>query len=141
IQSQIKRLNGMIEEVTFAHQMQMGNRLLRLTPVNMHHLLTNIIDELHLVRKFEGAVNLNMHLQHERYMLDEMIVYQIMSNLISNTMKYSDDAGQIDITCKYVDQNLMIAVQDHGSGIHPDDLPHLFEPFHRGKNTGSVSGI
>ncbi|WP_267394962.1 MULTISPECIES: HAMP domain-containing sensor histidine kinase [unclassified Sphingomonas] len=64
----------------------------------------------------------------------------LLSNLIGNALKYAGDA---EVTLARVDGHAVIEVRDHGPGIDPDDLEHVFEPFFRGersrnRDTGGV---
>jgi len=65
---------------------------------------------------------------------------QIISNLMSNAVKYSPDGKIIRISLEEKDNNLIFKIQDQGIGIPEADLKHLFEPFHRADNVGSIAG-
>jgi len=56
----------------------------------------------------------------------------LIANLVGNALKYAGDA---ELTLAQIDGHAVIAVRDHGPGIAPDDLPHLFEPFFRGERS------
>ncbi|QUD85973.1 sensor histidine kinase [Phenylobacterium montanum] len=71
---------------------------------------------------------------------DPKLLYQVISNLVSNAVKYSPDAAVIDLDAQVRDHVLEIIVQDHGIGIPPADLPQVFDRYHRGGNVGGVVG-
>ena len=56
----------------------------------------------------------------------------LVANLVGNALKYAGDA---EVTLARVDGHAVIEVRDHGPGIDPDDLDHLFEPFFRGERS------
>jgi signal transduction histidine kinase len=60
--------------------------------------------------------------------------------LLSNAIKYSPtgSAVQFHLTC--FDDTAIFQIQDQGIGIPAQDLAHLFEPFHRANNVGSIQG-
>ncbi len=67
---------------------------------------------------------------------DEVRIKQILSNLISNAVKYTPDGGTIKIGVDFKPISadsiiLLLKVQDTGIGIREEDLPHLFENFQR----------
>jgi PAS domain S-box-containing protein len=72
--------------------------------------------------------------------LDERLLRQIFSNLLSNALKYSpiDSTVQIQIDCGA--EQIRVEITDRGIGVPPIDQARLFEPFHRAANVGAISG-
>lgn len=56
-----------------------------------------------------------------------------LANLIDNAMKYTPLGGQVRVGMQASATKLYLAVMDSGWGIHKADLPHIFDPFYRGK--------
>ncbi len=54
---------------------------------------------------------------------------QIVSNLLTNAIKFTEANGRIDVTLRQMDSMIEIAVTDTGVGIPSHFLPHVFEPF------------
>ena len=73
-------------------------------------------------------------------MLDRKLIRQVISNLVSNAIKYSPDDKPITINLGYKPETVVLTVRDEGIGIPEADLKHLFEPFHRASNVGMISG-
>ena len=62
---------------------------------------------------------------------------QVVDNLLSNAIKYSPDGSEINVRVVTNDGSLMTSVIDTGIGIPRDEIPQLFERFHRARNVSS----
>jgi len=82
-----------------------------------------------------------------RGMYDPIRIQQLIENLVENAIKYSPDGGSVEIKLwsepagmaqqageEGVEAWNHVTVTDHGIGIPREDLPNVFERFHRGKN-------
>lgn len=61
---------------------------------------------------------------------------RVFDNLLGNAVKYSPAGGDVNIAVELAGDSVSITVEDHGIGIPPEDLPRIFELFHRGANVG-----
>jgi signal transduction histidine kinase len=64
----------------------------------------------------------------------------MVNNLISNALKYSGDSKPVELNLSRDDTRMILRFKDEGIGIPQDDMNHLFEPFHRAANVGTISG-
>jgi PAS domain S-box-containing protein len=62
---------------------------------------------------------------------------QVIDNLLSNALKYSAEGTDIDLEVQVVGSDMLTSVSDHGIGIPRDEIPQLFERFHRARNVSS----
>ena len=62
---------------------------------------------------------------------DALRIEQVVSNLISNAIKYSPSARKIEVCVRRERLDAVVEVRDYGIGISEDDQRRLFEPFHR----------
>lgn len=58
---------------------------------------------------------------------DKAMINTVLRNLISNAIKFTNEGGEIIITCRSLPEKVLISVQDNGVGIDPNDLPKLFK--------------
>lgn len=71
---------------------------------------------------------------------DPVRLTQIFVNILTNAVKHSGDARQIDITAAKKDHTAVVSIRDYGPGIPPELLPRIFEPFVQAKPTVTLDG-
>ncbi len=72
---------------------------------------------------------------------DRMRLKQVLLNLLSNAVKYNRKHGTIQVRCSTHGERIRISITDSGSGLAPEKLAQLFQPFNRlGQQTGTTEG-
>jgi signal transduction histidine kinase len=71
---------------------------------------------------------------------DESMLRSILSNLVSNAVKYSPAGTQVVLRLARDNDRAIFTVRDHGAGLNEADIPKLFTTFHRGSNTAGIVG-
>ncbi|HVS00120.1 MAG TPA: HAMP domain-containing sensor histidine kinase [Thermoanaerobaculia bacterium] len=74
--------------------------------------------------------------------VDPVRIRQVLLNLLANALRHTPEEGVIAVEVEARPQRMLIRVRDNGSGITPEDLPHLFERFQKGSDSrGSGLGL
>jgi two-component system sensor histidine kinase KdpD len=73
--------------------------------------------------------------------MDMALIVQALVNIVHNATKYAPVGSCIDITATSVEDGIQVEIADQGAGIPPEDLPHIFDRFHRVQRPGSAKGI
>lgn len=68
---------------------------------------------------------------------DPVRIRQIVGNLVSNALRHTSAGGTITLTAGQTDDHVLLTVRDTGSGIAPEDLPHIFDRFWRAEKSRS----
>jgi signal transduction histidine kinase len=71
---------------------------------------------------------------------NETQLRQVIINLLENALKFTPTSGWISMELERSSDHVTLTISDSGIGIPPEDLPHLFERFHRGRNASEYPG-
>ena len=66
---------------------------------------------------------------------DEERLHEVLENLVGNAIKFTSPGGQVTVGACGQDRELLVWVKDSGSGVAPELIPHLFEPFWQASKT------
>jgi two-component system, OmpR family, sensor histidine kinase BaeS len=99
-----------------------------------------------LARRFETAeVTLRRRLSPAPALADERWMHQVVTNLLSNALKFTPAGGTVTISTGTISTredgaSAVLEVEDTGVGIPPDELPRIFDRFWRGQAAAQTSG-
>ena len=136
-----------IAQVIYDESLRMGrlvNDLLDLARMEAGHITLNIelvdLDNYieRIIRKFQGlakekAIKLDVTMKKngEMLYLDPDRIEQVLTNLIDNAIRHTDENGEVTLVAETSESGVKIDVQDSGSGIPEEDLPFVFERFYK----------
>lgn len=140
IREQVNHLTDIMDDVL--HLARIQARRVQFNPVELDidALCRDILDEFQIQRDFQHQLLYVCQPNLPKPKLDKKLMRQIITNLISNAIKYSPVTKPIRIALNYETEMLKLAVKDEGIGVPEADQKHLFEPFHRGQNVGTIAG-
>ena len=71
---------------------------------------------------------------------DELLMSMLINNLVSNALKYSAQDQRVQVTLISAPHGCTLSIQDHGPGIAPELIPHIFNSYFRGQRDGNIRG-
>jgi PAS domain S-box-containing protein len=140
IRQQVNHMKDIMEDVLQLARIQAGHIEFNPVASNLDELCRAIVEE------FQGRPEYGERIGYECVdppvvsRVDLRLMQQIISNLLSNALKYSPPDRSIRIRLTHTAENATCQVSDEGIGIPPEDLKRLFEPFHRAGNVGAIAG-
>jgi signal transduction histidine kinase len=94
-----------------------------------------------LAGRFEAAdLSVERQLAPAWVMADPRWLHQVITNLLTNALKFTPAGGLVRIETDLAGQHAALRVTDTGPGIPADELPHIFERFWRGRQAAQISG-
>jgi len=134
-----RTMSGLMEEVLLLGRVDAGKVPFRPLLQDLAALCERLIDEVRSATDDRCAIKFLSTVDRPVWG-DEGLLRHIIVNLVTNAVKYSPRSSAVELSVSTEETNILFRVRDHGIGIPPEDLPHLFEAFHRGRNVGDVSG-
>lgn len=96
---------------------------------------------LFLQPKWESQnIDWQLELTKTDYLGNEELLYQVWLNLIDNALKYSPDHSQITIKNYQTATNQIVEISDHGLGMTPDEINHIFDKFYQSDTSRKSKG-
>lgn len=126
---QLNRLTGLIGDLLDVTKIQSGKMTFNPIEFDFDAVVEDIVDEMqHISSKHKIICNLE---SNAIVFADKERIGQVITNFLSNAIKYSTDADEIDVATYSQDGEVILSVRDYGIGIS-EDLQHLvFDQFYR----------
>jgi signal transduction histidine kinase len=139
IKSSVKNLNDILEDFLSLGKLDEGKVESHFAEFNLQECILDTIDEMkpllkkdqHIEHSYEGRAIINS---------DKKLVRNIIINLVSNAIKFSNEGDKIAVSCNINAGKAIIGVKDQGIGIGKEDQGHLFSSFFRGANATNIQG-
>lgn len=140
IKETVKNMTGLLDNILTSNQ---NNSIkLSLSPVffDINLLCNDIIQEVKDVYADGHTILFSPAKNDPSVFLDRKLLRSMLTNILSNAVKYSDSDRPIEMEVLNLATHLQFKVKDYGIGIPLDDQAHLFEAFHRARNTSHIRG-
>lgn len=129
IEDEADHLTHMINDLLDASRLQAGGLTLTRTDLSIKLMAESLSSRFQVQTKIH-KITTDFPEDFPVILADETRISQVLKNLISNAIKYSND-GNITISGRKQADNIVITVTDTGPGIDPNDMPHIFDRFYR----------
>ncbi|WP_428327991.1 PAS domain S-box protein [Mucilaginibacter sp.] len=126
---QVKKMIQMINGFLNISRLESGKIAIDMQDFDMEKLIEEIIDEQELVIRshtfcFEPCKPVMIHADKDK-------ISSVLTNLISNAIKYSPKGKTVDIKCELKEKDVLVSIRDEGMGIKPEDLENVFKRYFR----------
>jgi signal transduction histidine kinase len=148
IGDEARRLTDMVEQILTFARTQSPRRASDLSLVAPERILRRALSTCGPALR-EAGMEVERFIDPDLPMIsvDENLIVDCVQNLLNNAVKYAASGAWVRVRAEGVSDaqgtRLRIAVEDRGSGISPDDLPHIFDAFYRGEavRSSQIPGV
>ncbi len=125
------RLNALVGDLLSISRMQSGKMVLDRNNFNLTSAIESIVNT-YKIMEMENGYTLNFNCRVNFIVNgDEEKIKQVVANLLTNAIKFAGEDKMVNITLKRRGKVVLCRVEDHGKGIAPEELDHVWERYYR----------
>ncbi|MEW6625032.1 MAG: ATP-binding protein [Bacillota bacterium] len=132
IHDETLRLDRLIHDLLDLALIESGKANWDLEMVDLREVVQQVVVKLkHLMDQKNLTLNIDLAGEELQVLANVDRMQQVLINLISNSIQFTSNNGEISIKVQKRDNQVWVEVNDNGSGIPEEDLPYIWERFHR----------
>lgn len=138
---QVKRMSNMISSFLNVSRLESAKLLIDKHEFDLQELIEDIVKETRLTISshtvtFQNLTKIIINADSDK-------INSVLTNLISNAVKYSPNGKVIEVKCELIENTVRISVKDEGMGLQPQDIDKVFDRYYRveSNHTRLISGF
>jgi PAS domain S-box-containing protein len=140
IHEAVRRMDTLMGEVLLLSKAEAGKMACTPIELDLGAVCRRIIDEIRSATNDRNPIRYTTDVGDARAAIDENLLRHILTNLLSNGVKYSPPATPVDLTVQRDGETAIFSVIDRGCGIPLQDQDRVFQSFHRSWNARHLQG-
>ena len=140
-EQELDRIETLVQSLLKITKLDAGTIILEKSLENVSELAKNIKKHFLFRAEQEGKEICLSGNEEIKLLCDRNWIIEAISNLVKNALDHTEKGGLIRIEWRAFTSIVQISVKDNGSGIHPDDLYHIFKRFYRSRFSKDTQGI
>lgn len=140
-EQELDRIETLVQSLLKITKLDAGTIILEKSLENVSELAKNIKKHFQFRAEQEGKEICLSGNEEIKLLCDRNWIIEAISNLVKNALDHTEKGGLIRIEWRAFTSIVQISVKDNGSGIHPDDLYHIFKRFYRSRFSKDTQGI
>lgn len=138
IQREADRLNSMVGGLLEVTRGEANPAAVTMSPLRLDELTAMIVEDCHAEAESRGCrIALAVPPVPVTIQGNAELLRRAIENVLRNAVRYSPEGGEVAVT---VASGAQVTIRDHGPGVPPEALPHLFDAFYRVNQTGPDAG-
>jgi two-component system sensor kinase FixL len=140
IMKSVDNMAELIENVIFIGKTDANRIKIEDDYLKISQFCDEIVKDQEISTKNTRKIEVSIVGEERGIRLDKKILRLILTNLLTNAIKYSDKSTEIEFIIKFLDEGIIFDIKDYGIGIPEDEQDKIFDMFYRAKNVGDISG-
>jgi PAS domain S-box-containing protein len=141
IEDGVQRMKRMLDRVLLLGKVEAHMLEFHPQPVDLFQVCEDLVEDARIQHPLSHCdITTDYSATASKGFFDEKLLHHIFGNLLSNALKYSPNGCEVAFRVVSDGAHTVFEVADHGIGIPQDEIPHLFESFHRASNVGDIQG-
>lgn len=140
IKSSVMHLTGILNDFLSMNKLEEGKVDTHFESFDIVEIWNSVIDEMHTILKADQKLINTLNSEKSCIVSDKKTIKNIIINLMSNAIKYTENNGEIRCNLDINDDFFTINIKDNGMGIPLEDQKHLFQRFFRASNAVNIEG-
>ncbi len=137
VAANVERMTQMIDDILVLGKIEAKRLILSPQPINLVDFCRGLLLE---IQPNQRQLEFTGRFKTLLAKTDQTLLRSILTNILSNAIRYSAEGSTVQLSFSQRKEQVIFSIKDQGLGILPEDYPHLFEPFHRGKNVSNIPG-
>jgi len=140
-EKELDRIDTLVQNLLKITKLDAGAIVLEKAPENVTDMMNDI--EFHFAYRakqeqkeiiLSGADNISL-------LCDRDWMMEALDNIVKNALDHMNKGDSVEIKWKQFESVVQIIIKDNGSGIHPEDIHHIFKRFYRSRFSKNIPGI
>lgn len=140
-EQELDRMDNLVQNLLKIAKLDAGTTPLEKTEESVAELMESIRRQFSYRVEQEGKTLELAGAQDVKLVCDRVWMLEAVGNLVKNALDHTEAGDTVTIEWKAFASTVQITVADTGSGIHPEDLPHIFKRFYRSRFSKDTQGV
>lgn len=136
----VQYMIGLLDEVLTISRSDRGKIHFNPSTINVREFSIEIIEQIKMQALPAQNIIFDCKLPYQDINADPTLLNHILSNLLTNAVKFSPAGGDITLSVEEEKEFIKFTIIDSGIGIPAEDIPNLFNPFFRAQNSTGIKG-
>ncbi len=140
-EQELDRIDTLVQNLLKITKLDAGTVVLEKSSENLAELMAQVEQHFAFRAKQEGKLLSFSGSSSVQFLCDSSWLMEAVGNIVKNALDHTEAGNTIRVTWRELPAVIQIMVTDNGTGIHPEDLPHIFKRFYRSRFSKDTQGI